>query len=216
MISLLQYVPSRDLQGPQVHLKMPLFVSMSSSTPMLSYRTRSSRIACFARSLCVDVGLDGSLESLGVGTNDLGDLVTALEKEEGGHGADTEFLRNIGDLVDVELVEARVGVCAGEPFRVLEEQKKRECTVTHLTTWGAMTLQGPHQVAKQSRTIRLDLSASASSNAALLSECQQLAVETTTSPIAGETWDCDIGRLTSGGCVRRCQPFCLCLRRTWG
>lgn len=34
-----------------------------------------------------------------------------------------------------------------------------------------MTLQGPHQVAKQSRTIRLDLSPSASSKAALLWSC---------------------------------------------
>lgn len=40
--------------------------------------------------------------------------------------------------------------------------------MTYLTTWGAMTLQGPHQVAKQSRTIRLDLSPSASSKAVLL------------------------------------------------
>ena len=68
-----------------------------------------------ARNLCVDVGLDGGLESLGVGTDDLGDLVTVLEEKEGGHGADTEFLCNVRNLVDIELVEARVGVCAGEP-----------------------------------------------------------------------------------------------------
>ena len=67
------------------------------------------------RSLCVDIGLDGGLEGLGVGTDDLSDLVTVLEEQEGGHGADAELLSNVGDLIDIELVEAGVGVCAGEP-----------------------------------------------------------------------------------------------------
>jgi hypothetical protein len=61
------------------------------------------------------VGLDGRLEGLGVGADDLADLVAVLEEEESGHGADAELLRNVGDLVDVDLVEARVGVGAGEP-----------------------------------------------------------------------------------------------------
>lgn len=74
---------------------------------------------CCARNLCIDVGLDSGLESLRVGTDDLGDLVTVLEEKEGRHGADAEFLCNIGDLVDVELEEARVGVCAGEPGRLI-------------------------------------------------------------------------------------------------
>ena len=39
---------------------------------------------------------------------------------------------------------------------------------THFTTWGAMTLHGPHQVAKQSRTMRLSFSPSAVSKSALL------------------------------------------------
>ena len=66
--------------------------------------------------LCLaDVGLDGSLEGLGVGADDLSDLVTALEQQEGGHGADAELLCDLGDLVDVELEEASVGVCAGHP-----------------------------------------------------------------------------------------------------
>ena len=74
---------------------------------------------CHVRNLCVDVGLDSGLESLGVGTDNLGDLVTVLKEKEGGHGADTKFLCDIGDLIDVELVEARVGVCAGEPAAVV-------------------------------------------------------------------------------------------------
>ncbi len=40
--------------------------------------------------------------------------------------------------------------------------------MAYLTTVGAMTLQGPHHVAKQSRTIRVSLVCIASSNSALL------------------------------------------------
>jgi hypothetical protein len=87
--------------------------------PMLSCRTRSFANVCCLRNLCINVGLDGGLESLGVGTDDLGNLVAVLEEEEGGHGANAEFLSNIGDLIDVELVEAGVGVCAGEPAGVI-------------------------------------------------------------------------------------------------
>lgn len=83
--------------------------------PMLSHRTRLSASIYFARKLCVDVGLDGSLESLRVGTDDLSDLLAVLEEKEGGHGADAELLSNVGDLIDIELVEAGVGICAGEP-----------------------------------------------------------------------------------------------------
>lgn len=39
---------------------------------------------------------------------------------------------------------------------------------THLTTWGAMALQGPHHVAKQSSTIKLPCSPLAASNSALV------------------------------------------------
>ena len=62
-----------------------------------------------------EVLLDGSLEGLGVGTDDLADLLAALEEQEGGHGADAELLGDIGDLVHVELVELGVGVGLGEP-----------------------------------------------------------------------------------------------------
>lgn len=60
--------------------------------------------------------LDGGLEGLGVGTDDLADLLAVLEQDEGGHGADAEFLGDLGDLVDIELVEAGVGVRVREPF----------------------------------------------------------------------------------------------------
>jgi hypothetical protein len=58
-----------------------------------------------------EVGLDSSLERLWVCTNHLSDLLAVLEEEEGRHGTDAEFLGNIGDFVDVELVKACFGVC---------------------------------------------------------------------------------------------------------
>jgi hypothetical protein len=83
---------------------------------ILACRTRPSPQAM--RSLCASVLLDTGLDSLGVCANDLANLLTALEEDESRHGADAEFLRNVGDLVDVELVEACVGVLFGEPMHV--------------------------------------------------------------------------------------------------
>lgn len=59
--------------------------------------------------------LDGGLESDRVGTNDLADLLAVLEEQEGGHGAHALLLGDLGDLVDVDLVEAGVGVVVGKP-----------------------------------------------------------------------------------------------------
>lgn len=84
--------------------------------------------------LCIDVVLDSGLESLGVGANDLGDLLAVLEEEEGGHGADAEFLCDVGDLVNVELEEARVGVCAGHPAWRVSEASRICAILTYLTT----------------------------------------------------------------------------------
>lgn len=71
-----------------------------------------------------EVLLDGSLEGLGVGANDLTDLLTALEEQEGGHGADAELLGDVGNLVDVELVELGVGVVLGEPGRDVSQHTR--------------------------------------------------------------------------------------------
>lgn len=65
----------------------------------------------------LSVLLDSGLESGGVGTNDLADLGAVLEEEESGHGADGLLLGDLGDLVDVDLVEAGVGVVVGEPVK---------------------------------------------------------------------------------------------------
>lgn len=63
--------------------------------------------------------LDGSLEGGRVGADDLADLLAVLEDEEGGHGADRVLLGGLGDLVDVDLEEARVGVVVRESVRVV-------------------------------------------------------------------------------------------------
>lgn len=118
--------------------------------------------------LCLEVVLDSGLEGLGVGTNDLGNLVAVLEKDEGGHGADAELSCNLGEFVDVELVEARAGVLLGEPTRRLVAASCQGSADTYLTTWGAITLQGPHHVAKQSRTMRVSFTAMASSKSLVL------------------------------------------------
>jgi len=59
--------------------------------------------------------LNGRLKSLWVRANDLTDLLSVLEQKESRHGADSELLSDVWDFVDVELVEARVGVGVGEP-----------------------------------------------------------------------------------------------------
>jgi hypothetical protein len=84
--------------------------------------------------------LDGGLESLGVGADNLTDLLLVLEEDESGNGLDVQLLGDLGNLID--------GVRG----------------VTDLATCGAMTLQGPHQVAKQSRTMRESFSSRAVSN----------------------------------------------------
>jgi hypothetical protein len=59
--------------------------------------------------------LNSGLKSNRVGANDLADLLAVLEEQESGHGADGLLLGDLGDLVDVDLVEAGVGVVVGEP-----------------------------------------------------------------------------------------------------
>lgn len=63
--------------------------------------------------------LNGSLERLWVGTNDLADLFAILEQDECGHGADAEFLGDVWDIIDVELVEAGGGVGVTEPVDIV-------------------------------------------------------------------------------------------------
>lgn len=49
--------------------------------------------------------LNGSLESRGVGTDNLTDLVAVLEEQESRHGANGQLLRDLWELIDVDFVE---------------------------------------------------------------------------------------------------------------
>lgn len=117
--------------------------------------------------------LDRVFKRRGVGANNLAHLLPVLEQHERRHRADVELLCYVRDVIDVELVEACVGVLVGEPGakRVSTclrlEWTEIEYVMTYLTTCGAMTLHGPHQVAKQSTTMRVSLMPIASSNSDL-------------------------------------------------
>jgi hypothetical protein len=95
---------------PSSRIGLPPASSMPFPFPPCLYRRRVDPLA---------VILDGSLERRGVGADDLADLLAVLEEEESGHGADGELLGDVRDLVDVELVESRVGVGVGEPLSYL-------------------------------------------------------------------------------------------------
>lgn len=59
--------------------------------------------------------LNRRLQRSRVRADDLADLAAVLEQQESGHGAHAVLLRGLGDLVDVDLVEARGGVVVREP-----------------------------------------------------------------------------------------------------
>lgn len=56
---------------------------------------------------------NGRLDSLRVCADNLADDVAVLDKFEGGHSADAELLGNIGNLVDINLVELNVRILLG-------------------------------------------------------------------------------------------------------
>jgi hypothetical protein len=56
------------------------------------------------------VVLDSSLQSRRIHTHNLSNLLSILEKQESRHGANAEFLRNVGALVDVKLDKVDIGV----------------------------------------------------------------------------------------------------------
>lgn len=108
-------------------------------------------------------------ERRGVGAHQLAGLLAVLEEHESWHGADAEFLAQLGELIDVDLGEEdileflvvgvsvmsrNVSMCLGanrksRTLRGLHRSRWRgKCT--HPARMGAMALQGPHHVAKQS------------------------------------------------------------------
>jgi len=76
--------------------------------------------------LNLQVLINGVSESTGVGADNLADLLTALEEHESGHGSDIQFLGEVWNLVDVDLVEldlllvgfrlAKLGDFGGDDF----------------------------------------------------------------------------------------------------
>ncbi len=59
--------------------------------------------------------LNGRQQRLGVRADNLLDLLPILEDQECRHGTDAQLLRNIGNLIDVELDEVSAGELIGEP-----------------------------------------------------------------------------------------------------
>ena len=103
--------------------------------------------------------LEGVENNGRVGTDDLVDLVAVLEEGEGGHGADAELLGKLGKLVDVELGQVDLVLellalgppgCTAVSIVYLCNLSGGRGVMTYLAIWGAMALQGPHQVAKAS------------------------------------------------------------------
>lgn len=64
--------------------------------------------------ICSQVLLDSSLQRRDIGADHLCDLLAALEEQEGGHGAYAQLGGDLGQLVDVDLVELGGGVLLGE------------------------------------------------------------------------------------------------------
>lgn len=50
--------------------------------------------------------LNGCFQRLLVGADHLSDLLTLLEQHERRHGTDSKLLSDVGDLIDIDLVEA--------------------------------------------------------------------------------------------------------------
>ena len=136
--------------------------------------------------------LNSSLKRRWVRTNDLADLLSVLENNEGWHSADADLLGDIWNVVDVHLDEVGGWVLLGEPGGLLAglvtcgpggalATKRRppgmrgtaarngyiEAVGTYLTRVGAIALQGPHQVANASM-ITTSCSLRAALNSALL------------------------------------------------
>ncbi|KAK0112738.1 hypothetical protein ONS95_014473 [Cadophora gregata] len=99
----------------------PFHPNLSKHPPIPSHPILASSIVgtyarIFAADDLNDRSLNSQLQRIWVGAYNLLDLLAVLEDEEGGHGADTEFLGYVWDFVDVELGEVDVGEFVGEPI----------------------------------------------------------------------------------------------------
>lgn len=93
-------VPNRKTKQPQNQRKPPKTKASFIPVYCLSSPPRPSRPLSSTRRL-----LDESLETRGVGTEQLVDLLAVLEQHKRRHGADAELRRDLGDGIDVDLDE---------------------------------------------------------------------------------------------------------------
>ena len=160
---------------------------------------------------CLDVGLDGGLEGLGVCADNLGDLVTTLEQEECGHCADAELLSDIRDLVDVELVEACLVVCVGEPGTALDAQPlsgERDGDLLDNLGSNHFTRAAPCRKAVKDHEGLLVVHRLVECRLAAIQFALAALMQCDVASVLGETTDII---LTSGGCVRPAfHPFWRC------
>jgi hypothetical protein len=187
----------------------PIVRALTTTMPFIS----CPKLAWCARSLVlsgwfgfsilrIDVGLDGSLEGLGVGADNLSNLVAALEKQEGGHSADAEFLRNVGDFVDVELAGSSAQRCGSLLYDLGRNDLTRAAPC--------------REAVKHHERLLL---------AERLVECRLAVIPSRQSApktydvvhLMRDTTELD-WKLTSGGCVRPAFPrsYWLCCGRTFG
>jgi len=103
---------SRLQKHKPTHVDLIVHSCCGFQKPHLMLKTTCSLRLAFSG---LHIVLDRSLQCSRVRADDLADLLAILEEHERRHGAHGEFLRYFWDLVDVELVEARVGVDVGEP-----------------------------------------------------------------------------------------------------
>lgn len=95
-------------------------VYLMSSAIRIHLRASPKAFHVFSASSCahqspLNVILDGRLERGRIGADNLADLLAVFEEEECRHRPDAKLLRDIRNVVDVELIEAGGGVNVREP-----------------------------------------------------------------------------------------------------
>lgn len=66
----------------------------------------------------LDQRLDAGHEGRRVGANNFIHLLTILEEEKSGHGADTKLASDFGEIVDIDLVEFGASILLAEPSKL--------------------------------------------------------------------------------------------------
>ena len=114
----------------QADTRLIVPISIPISIPYLGSHLFFHSVLYRLRTMLLHRRLHGPL----VCTNHLGDFLAILEDQEGGHGAYTKFLGDIGHFVDIEFVEFDVGEfvghfddSGGDHFAGAAPVKEKEC-----------------------------------------------------------------------------------------